>query len=196
MQVYFTEYTSLIGKIVLGKLKDDLIWLSFGDTLPQFQQYIDSFIIDFTTKLINKDFELFKSKNPPISRMLMARHTSVAKDASKFVDIIEKLDLYFQGENVDFTSVSCLFPELTDFQSKILQVVRAIPYGQLKTYKDIAEDIGSPNSFRAVGNAVNKNPIPIIVPCHRVVKSDGSLGGYSYGVSTKRKLLSVENISI
>jgi len=86
----------------------------------------------------------------------------------------------------------------SDFQIKVWQEIEKIPYGETRTYKDIAIAIGKPNAHRAVANACGKNPKPIEIPCHRVIRSDGSLGGYSGkgGVSTKRKLLKREGISL
>tara|TARA_X000001036_G_scaffold435476_1_gene476774 strand:- start:1378 stop:1662 length:285 start_codon:yes stop_codon:yes gene_type:complete len=84
--------------------------------------------------------------------------------------------------------------EGTEFQKKVWKEILKIPKGQTRTYKDIALSIGSPKSYRAVANACGKNPLPVTIPCHRVVKSDGSIGGYSAkgGVEKKKILLSGE----
>ena len=84
----------------------------------------------------------------------------------------------------------------TKFQLKVWEYLRKIPYGTLKTYTQIAKGIGKPLAVRAVANAVGKNPYPPHIPCHRVIRSDGSLGGYSGkgGVNTKKKLLKKEGI--
>ena len=86
----------------------------------------------------------------------------------------------------------------TYFQKKVWNELKKIPKGEVRTYKEIAVAIGKPNSSRAVANACGKNPKPIEIPCHRVIRSDGSLGGYSGkgGVSTKCKLLKREGISL
>jgi O-6-methylguanine DNA methyltransferase len=86
----------------------------------------------------------------------------------------------------------------TDFQIKVWKYLSKIPKGKVKTYKEVAVAIKSPYSARAVGNAVGKNPYAPIIPCHRVIKSDGSLGGYSGkgGIKTKRKLLKKEGITL
>ena len=88
--------------------------------------------------------------------------------------------------------------EGTDFQVKVWNALKEIPRGEVRTYTEIAVQIGHPNSARAVANACGQNPYPPIVPCHRVVRSDGGLGGYSGvgGVETKRRLLSEEGVSI
>ena len=84
----------------------------------------------------------------------------------------------------------------TKFQLKVWEYLRKIPYGTIKTYAQIAKAIGKPLAVRAVANAVGKNPYPPHIPCHRVIRSDGSLGGYSGkgGVNTKKKLLKKEGI--
>tara|TARA_E500000075_G_scaffold130667_1_gene139917 strand:+ start:920 stop:1210 length:291 start_codon:yes stop_codon:yes gene_type:complete len=84
--------------------------------------------------------------------------------------------------------------EGTEFQKKVWKEILKIPKGQTRTYKDIALSIGSPKSYRAVANACGKNPLPVTIPCHRVIKSDGSIGGYSAkgGVKKKKILLSGE----
>lgn len=87
-----------------------------------------------------------------------------------------------------------LNPRGTSFQQKVWSCLYQIPYGETRTYKDIAEQIGDENSCRAVGNANNKNPIPIFIPCHRVIGSDGSLTGYAGGLELKQKLLNLEKL--
>lgn len=81
---------------------------------------------------------------------------------------------------------------LTSFQRKVYTVVKQIPVGETRTYAWIARKAGSAGAARAVGNALNKNPFPVIVPCHRVVSSGGSLGKYAFGTDLKRKLLAIE----
>lgn len=80
----------------------------------------------------------------------------------------------------------------TEFQMKVWKELLNIPYGETRTYKEVAEKIGCPKGFRAVGNALNKNPIAIIVPCHRVVGSNGKLVGFAGGLDLKEKLLELE----
>jgi len=98
---------------------------------------------------------------------------------------------YFRGERSTF-SIRTVFTEGTPFQKKVWKALLSIPYGKTKSYKWIAERIGSPGAFRAVGQAVGRNPLPIIYPCHRVINADGNLGGYSGGLRKKRILLDLE----
>ena len=85
--------------------------------------------------------------------------------------------------------------EGTEFQKAVWQEISKIPLGETRTYKDLAIAIGKPNSSRAVANACGKNPYPVIIPCHRVIRSDGKLGGYSGvgGIKRKQKLLDMES---
>ena len=84
----------------------------------------------------------------------------------------------------------------TNFQLKVWNYLRKIPKGNVKTYLQVAKAIGKPKAFRAVANAIAKNPYPIKIPCHRVIRSDGMLGGYSGkgGIKEKRRLLNVEKV--
>lgn len=103
---------------------------------------------------------------------------------------VKQLDEYFKGERKTFDLP--LSPKGTDFQKKVWSELLKIPYGEVCSYKDIAEKIRKPNASRAVGNANGKNPLAIIVPCHRVIASDGKLGGYSLGLDKKEFLLTME----
>lgn len=102
----------------------------------------------------------------------------------------QELDEFFRGERKTFDLP--LAPEGTAFQKKVWDALREIPYGETRTYKEIAIAVGSPKGFRAVGMANNKNPIAILIPCHRVIGSDGKLVGYAAGMETKTFLLALE----
>jgi methylated-DNA-[protein]-cysteine S-methyltransferase len=80
----------------------------------------------------------------------------------------------------------------TEFDIKVWLALKEVPYGETRTYKWLAEKVGRPTAFRAVGRALSKNPIPILIPCHRIVESGGSIGGYSQGIDIKRRLLEIE----
>ena len=82
--------------------------------------------------------------------------------------------------------------EITKFQQKVYDFVKTIPKGKTTTYKEVAVAIGKPKAFRAVGNALNKNPFAPVVPCHRVIRSDGKIGGFVHGTRKKVKLLQNE----
>lgn len=85
---------------------------------------------------------------------------------------------------------------LTSFEKKVYRAVLGIPRGKTRPYKWVAARIGAPGACRAVGNALNKNPYAPIVPCHRVIKSDGSIGGFAKGALSKRKLLKAEDVDL
>lgn len=102
----------------------------------------------------------------------------------------EELGDYFAGSRRSFSLP--LAPEGTPFQQKVWEALRTIPYGETRTYKQIAIQIGHNRSFRAVGMANNRNPIAIVVPCHRVIGYDGKLTGYAGGLDVKERLLALE----
>lgn len=81
----------------------------------------------------------------------------------------------------------------TDFQRKVWAALQTIPYGSTSSYSDVARMVGKPRAVRAVANACGDNPVPLIIPCHRVIRKDGSLGGYGLGVHRKRQLLAMES---
>ncbi len=115
----------------------------------------------------------------------------VTRDDRKLKNAIRELSSYFNGHQVNFKSILDLSIG-TEFQRNVWEKVGEIPYGELKSYKWIADEIGNPHAVRAVGNAVGKNPVPPIIPCHRVIRSDGNLGGFSSGIALKKWLLKLE----
>lgn len=102
----------------------------------------------------------------------------------------KQLDEYLKGERQEFDLP--LAPEGTSFQQEVWQALQAIPYGETRTYKEIAAQIGNPKACRAVGRANNQNPVSIIIPCHRVIGAKGDLVGYGGGLQIKEKLLNLE----
>ncbi len=116
------------------------------------------------------------------------------RDDKKLNGVINALLDYFSGNQVNFKAPLDLGTG-TLFQRRVWDKISEIPYGELRTYKWIAGEIGSINAVRAVGNAVGRNPVPPIIPCHRVIRTDGNLGGFSSGISLKKWLLKLENIS-
>lgn len=102
---------------------------------------------------------------------------------------------YFKGEAKDFPFDLDL-SHGSEFDRTVWKVVRRIPYGETRSYKWVAVNAGRPEASRAVGGAVGKNPMPIVVPCHRVIRSDGSVGGFGSGVRWKKRLLKLERKNI
>ncbi|MGR3301640.1 MAG: methylated-DNA--[protein]-cysteine S-methyltransferase [Candidatus Scalindua sp.] len=115
----------------------------------------------------------------------------VTRNDRKLKNVIHELSSYFNGHRVNFKSILDLSIG-TEFQRKVWEKVSEIPYGEQRAYKWIADEIGNPKAVRAVGNAVGKNPVPPIIPCHRVIRSDGKLGGFSSGIALKKWLLKLE----
>ena len=109
---------------------------------------------------------------------------------------IKLLDLYFAGGPVDFAEISVQLAYGTEFQQHVWKAIQKIPYGEVRSYQWIADQIGRPKSARSIGNAVGENPVSILVPCHRVIRSNGELGGYGGGLERKRQLLTLEGQDI
>lgn len=119
----------------------------------------------------------------------------VEKNLKLFESFCTKLDSYFSGKPVEFDETIDLLTG-SEFQKKVWALVSRIKYGRIKTYNQIALELGSPKSVRAVGTANGANPLPIVIPCHRVVRSDGGLGGYAGGLDVKDALLRLEGAVI
>jgi len=113
------------------------------------------------------------------------------QNRAAFAEAIRQLQAYFRGELKEFDLPLAM--EGTEFQLRVWNELRAIPYGETISYAQLAGRIGNPQAVRAVGAANGCNPIPIIVPCHRVIGSDGSLTGFGGGLPTKKMLLELEN---
>ena len=128
-------------------------------------------------------FESSKRSAPP--------QTEWKQNRQEFAEVIRQLQAYFHGELKEFDLPLAM--EGTEFQLRVWNELRAIPYGETISYAQLAGRIGNPKAVRAVGLANGSNPIPIIVPCHRVIGSDGSLTGFGGGLPTKRMLLELEN---
>ena len=163
-----TIFASPVGPLFLAASEEGLVALEFDARLPG-QQTIR-----------------------PNPRDLRVESQSLRFEASqaRLAVFVGQLEEYFAGSRRDFT-----FPldmRGTEFQLACWRALVAIPYGETRTYADIARAVGRPQGFRAVGMANNRNPIAIVVPCHRVIASDGTLCGYGGGLDIKRKLLQLE----
>jgi methylated-DNA-[protein]-cysteine S-methyltransferase len=108
--------------------------------------------------------------------------------------LVARFRAYFNGEAVEFPDQLDL-SRATPFQRSIWETARRIPRGETRSYTWVAERVGRPLAVRAAGGALGKNPLPVVVPCHRVIAADGSLGGFSGGLAMKRKLLDLESNS-
>jgi O-6-methylguanine DNA methyltransferase len=163
-----TVFMSPVGPLFLGSSQRGLVALEFEARLPG-QQTIR-----------------------PHQRDLRAENNRVTfeESAAGMRPYVQELEEYFAGTRRQFTFALDL--RGTNFQLACWRALLSIPYGETRTYADIARAVGRPQGFRAVGMANHRNPVAIVVPCHRVIASDGTLCGYGGGLDLKRKLLELE----
>lgn len=129
-----------------------------------------------------------------LSMDLYAPQPGWVRDRAPFGQAIEQLDSYFSGERRNFDLP--LAAEGTPFQQSVWEALRAIPYGEVRSYGDIARRIRNPKAVRAVGRANGSNPIAVVVPCHRVIGSNGTLTGFGGGLERKARLLELEGLTV
>ncbi|MBC7326767.1 methylated-DNA--[protein]-cysteine S-methyltransferase [bacterium] len=122
----------------------------------------------------------------------LSKPQEVPIDGYKYHELEEALEEYFSGRVVDFSIFPVDLSSLTPFQRSVLEEVRNIKWGGVAFYEEIGERLGGNNLARAVGQALARNPLPIIIPCHRVIRKDGSLGGFTWGLEWKVRLLELE----
>ena len=122
---------------------------------------------------------------------LLERAPEVFRDPLALEPVLTELDAYFQGRLERFT-IAVDLRSVTEFTRSVLRATRRIRFGRLLSYGEVARRIGSPRASRAVGGALGRNPVPIVVPCHRVVAHGGRLGGFTGGLGVKRALLQIE----
>jgi O-6-methylguanine DNA methyltransferase len=169
--IHSTTVTSPVGRLFLAASERGLVALEFDARLPG-QQTI--------------------RPNPRDLRAEQLKSRGIRFEESKTVlrAYVEQLEEYFAGNRREFSFALDL--RGTDFQLACWRALLAIPYGETRSYGDIARTVGRPYGFRAVGMANNRNPLAIVVPCHRVIASDGTLCGYGGGLEIKRRLLELE----
>ncbi|SDZ34876.1 methylated-DNA-[protein]-cysteine S-methyltransferase [Proteiniborus ethanoligenes] len=157
-----------------------------------FNTYLGDIWIGFTSKgLARLDFSINKEQ---FEKELTKNYRQIKEYTGKNSDYVDGIKMYLEKQIKSFD-----FPldlKGTEFQRKVWQELLKIPYGEVKSYKDIALAIGSNKGFRAVGMANNRNPVAIVVPCHRVIGANGELVGYGGGIETKIKLLKLEGLNI
>lgn len=137
-----------------------------------------------------------KVEIPDLSRHETAHHAArpLFEPSEITIHAARMLQRYFKGEHIDFGDIPVVLDGLPRFRHHVLNVIRNLAYGEICSYGQVADLCGSPRAARAVGGALASNPIPVIIPCHRVVASDGRLTGFSApgGENTKRALLKME----
>ncbi|HSG40106.1 MAG TPA: methylated-DNA--[protein]-cysteine S-methyltransferase [Thermoanaerobaculia bacterium] len=130
-----------------------------------------------------------ESQKKTVQRM-QAAGIEVIEDAGRTAGLRRQLEEYFAGERQEFDLQ--LAPQGTPFELSVWEELKRIPFGETRSYGEIAQAIGRPGSARAVGRANGANPLPIVVPCHRVIGADGSLTGFGGGLDAKERLLEIE----
>lgn len=126
-------------------------------------------------------------------KRLLDQYPGAVETAKSFSNLGRLLEHFFRGEKVDF-DVPYDLGQLGSFTRRVLLEVKAIPFGSVRSYREIGKRLGYPMAARAVGQAVGRNPIPIVIPCHRVIRSDGKLGGFGMGLNLKERLLALEGV--
>jgi methylated-DNA-[protein]-cysteine S-methyltransferase len=149
--------------------------------------------------LLASDSGLLKSTLPQTlaqgaEQLLGDRVKEAVRSDPFFADLLQRLKGYFAGQRVAFDDELDLSPA-TQFQRQVWQLTRLIPYGETRSYGWIAQKLGKTGA-RAVGQALARNSLPVIIPCHRVVAKDGGLGGYRWGIARKKFLLKLESAAI
>jgi len=119
---------------------------------------------------------------------------SVASSCPEINSVLDQMEAFLSGEDACFSLERLRLELCSAFQRSVLRADYAIPRGRVSTYRGIAEHMENPKGARAVGTALAKNPFPIMIPCHRAIRSDGALGGFQYGLEMKRKLLEMEGV--
>lgn len=167
-QIFYTEMDSPIGPLTIVGTKKGLCILEFG-SMEDVEERLSGWLKkqSFAGELINSREALLQ--------------------------VVHALEEYFSGNLEKFDLPIDLHG--TPFQKKVWNELLNIEYGTTKSYKDIAEAIAAPKAVRAIGTAIGQNPVPIIIPCHRVINSNGKLGGFTGGIDKKQKLLKIENAS-
>jgi methylated-DNA-[protein]-cysteine S-methyltransferase len=164
-RVYYSEADTPIGPLLIATTSKGICWINFtvgSKSVFQLQRW--------SKKWLN--------------------HELVESNGSYVEPVIRQLEEYFKGDRTAFEVEFDLYG--TSFQKLVWQTLTQIPYGETRSYKEIALDVGTPKAVRAIGGANNKNPVPIIIPCHRVIGSNGALVGYGGGLNIKEYLLKLE----
>jgi methylated-DNA-[protein]-cysteine S-methyltransferase len=150
-------------------------------------------MVDGEGRVVRIEFEAGR-KDKQRRENLIAAGVHLEPAPERLVEVRRQLAEYFAGERTTFDLE--LAPEGSPFQLEVWEALREIPWGETRSYGEIARGIGRPNASRAVGAANGANPIPIVVPCHRVIGSDGSLTGFGGGLQAKTVLLELEGVAV
>lgn len=167
MIIYYDELETMLGPMTILMHEQAVVRIDYGtqaELMPMHEKWIE------------KNFQ---------------KHSEMIRSSAQLQDVKDELSSYLSGERTEFTFT--YQPIGTDFQKQVWQaLVQSVSYGKTASYKQIAEAINNPKAVRAVGGAVNKNPLTIVVPCHRVIGANGKMVGYNGGVDKKEFLLRLE----
>ncbi len=164
LNIYYSAYQSeILDTLWIASSDKGLLALRFGTNASEF---ITSLIEDFQNGV----------------------QPNIIADDEKLVPYLKALDQYFLHKAHIDPSLPVDFSALTEFQTQILSMIRKIPFGKTTTYGEIAADIDNPNAARAIGQVLKRNPIPIFIPCHRIINADGTIGGYGGVMGSERKI--------
>ena len=164
--MYFTIVKTKFGYVCLSRSNVGLVFV----TLPQPSR-------ELVQSKINSVFD------------------DIVEDASAFTDLALQIQRYFNGEKVVFLE-KLDYRDATSFNRAVWETTYSIPYGEVRSYCWIARQIGYPKAARAVGNALSRNRLPIVIPCHRVINENGGIGGFSGGLKMKKRLLQLEGLEL
>lgn len=165
--IRFTRMSSPLGPLILAASDQGLCRISYGEDHEM-------------------DFVLALQERFPSAR--------VVRDEKGLQPWTRQIKGYWSGKNRRFP-LSVDLRGLTEFQKSVLQETRKIPFGQTRSYQEVARCVGAPRAYRAVGSALGRNPLPIVIPCHRVVSASG-IGGYTGGLHRKLRLMELEKIRV
>jgi methylated-DNA-[protein]-cysteine S-methyltransferase len=176
-RIWYTRIDSPIGELILAATPEGLREIEFGS------QVVDDAFVERQRE-----------------RGMEPVRLECIEDAASDVQVIlqraaSELREYFGGQRAQF-DVPLDWGRMAPFQRAVLEATATVPFGHVDTYAGIARKIGKPGATRAVGNALGRNPIPVIVPCHRVIRSDATIGGYTGGLGIKHRLLAIEGITL
>lgn len=176
-RMWYTRVESPLGDLILAATRDGLREIDFGKEVSE---------MDFVRRVRESGADAVRleqcERAEPEAQLTLQRTA-------------QELQEYFNGQRARF-DVPLDWGSMPPFRRAVLEATASVPFGHLDTYGGIARRIGNPKATRAVGNALGRNPLPVIVPCHRVVRSDASLGGYTGGLDIKEHLLQLEGVTL
>ena len=190
-KVYCRELDTPVGQVILGAMGGKLCLCDWKNSKRRMQN------ANRIKRLLKAELVAIPSSQEELESLAEASKSESLAEASALQESLSVLDKtekelaeYFAGSRQSFDIPLLLAG--TDFQKSVWQALREIPYGEVVTYMDVSQSIGNPQAIRAVSQAIGSNPLSILIPCHRVVGSNGALTGYAGGIEAKRWLLELE----